>query len=926
METQTPEKNVGNNFTSPEEEIAHLRDQIREKEQQLEKRKSQQEKPESASFEAPPEPGYEAVQEYADESEENVLSPEYRMGDQRASEIVLDLEPEPHDKQMDELLGVMINDGLKNTLKVVRELDDPHLEDDFHRVLVQYIKEGYPLDGVKEGTPRFKALHRRLFEVILTPEDEEDKQRQVSELISAMEQFYAGILSLSADEKPGDFTLTIEMAVEHASEEVSFYLSVPDSRSEMLEKQLLSLFPNASVNEVPNDYNIFNHDGVSIGSRAEPSNRAIFPLKTYEEFDRDPVNVLLNAFSKLKREGEGAAVQIVMQPAGRRFYKKYTQAVEDIEDGEDVSEAIDLSFSFAGEMWDTAKDMFWSSKDEDEDEVSGPGQKGQDAIERIQKKTNSPIQSTNLRLVTSAHSRPRAEKLLFDLESSFSQFEEPHGNSLSFERVKKKQEEEFFHQYVFRLFDSSFELPLNVEELSSLVHFPVRDIEESRELKQSKASKAPAPLDLPDEGLLLGVNEYRGEETDIRMMEKDRMRHFYTIGQTGTGKTNLLKNMIKQDIKNGHGCCFIDPHGSDVQDLLAHVPQERFDDVIYFDPAHTARPMGLNMLEYDTDYPEQKTFVVNEMMNIFDKLFNMEQTSGPMFEQYFRNGTMLVLEDPSSGSTLLEVSRVLSDKQYRQRKIAASDNEVVNKFWVEIAEQADGQSSLENIVPYITSKFDNFLSNEIMRPIIAQQESSFDFREVMDNEKILLVNLSKGRLGDINANLIGLILVSKILMAALSRVDMPENERKPFYLYMDEFQNISTDSISAILSEARKYKLSLNVAHQYIDQLDDEIRDAVFGNVGSMAVHRVSSKDAEFMEDLYQPAFNKKDLMNVDNYNYFAKLLVDGEPVKPFSAKALPPTEGNKGQVEKLKEVSYLKYGRPRDEVEGEVMEKLENL
>jgi hypothetical protein len=413
----------------------------------------------------------------------------------------------------------------------------------------------------------------------------------------------------------------------------------------------------------------------------------------------------------------------------------------------------------------------------------------------------------------------------------------------------------------------------------------------------------------------------------VYLSDEDRLRHFYTIGQTGTGKTNLLTNMIKQDIKRGDGCCFVDPHGDVAENILAHIPENRYSDVIYFDPAYTDQPMGLNMLQYDESKPEQKTFVVNEMLSIFEKLFDFSAGgNGPMFQQYFRNGAMLALEGRGPQATILEISRVLSDDDFRQRMLAQSDNEVVNQFWIEVAEQADGEASLENIVPYITSKFDNFLSNEIMRPIIAQQESSFDFREVMDNQKILIVNLSKGRLGDTNANLIGLILVGKILMAALSRVDISEDERNPFYLYMDEFQNVSTDSISAILSEARKYQLSLNVAHQYIDQLDEDIRDAVFGNVGNMATHRISSKDAEFMEDLYQPVFDQSDLMNVDNYNYFANILVGGEPVKPFSAKAVAPTDGNPDQVEKLKQLSYLKYGRPREEVESEVMEKMKKM
>jgi len=918
---QSAREKLAHNLTSPEEEISHLRQKINDRhvESGSQSQESNAQKLEAENLER------EVVQDYT--NNENALAPEYRMGDQKAEEIVLSLKPEAHDKQMDELLGIMAEEGLGNTLRIVRGLDDPHIEDDFHRILIQYVKEGYPLDGVKEGTPRFKSLHRRLFEVVLTAKDEDDKERDIRELISATEQFYAGILTLGNKEKPGDFSISIEVAVENNSEQVSFYLSVPDIRTDMFEKQLLSLFPNAVVKETEDDYNIFNHDGVSVGSRVQADNRSIFPLKTYDDFNHDSLNVLLNAFSKLERSGEGAAAQIMLQPAGDTYYKKYTKAIEDIEDGEGLSEAIDVSPAFLSKMWGSTKEFFSTTKKNDEEEdFSGLGKREQDAIERIQEKTDSPIHRTNIRLVSSANSRSRAEKILFDLESAFNQFSEPHGNSLSFERVKDKHKDGFFHQYVFRLFDKKYLLPLNIQELTSLVHFPVRNLDDSRELKQGKSASAPPPLDIPESGLLLGVNKYRGNDTNIYLTEKDRMRHFYAIGQTGTGKTTLLQNMITQDIREGRGCCFIDPHGDVINDLLAVVPPERFKDVIYFDPAHTARPMGLNMLEYNTDYPEQKTFVVNEMLSIFSKLFDMQATGGPMFEQYFRNATLLVLEDPSSGSTLLEISRVLADKNFRERKLSNSDNPIVNQFWHEVAGKAGGDTSLENIVPYITSKFDNFLSNEIMRPIIAQQESSFNFREVMDEEKILLVNLSKGRLGDLNANLLGLILVGKILMSALSRVDIPAEERVPFYLYMDEFQNIATDSIATILSEARKYQLSLNVVHQYIDQLQDSIRDAVFGNVGSMAAYRVSSKDAEVLSEMYAPAFSQRDIMNVDNYNYFAKILANGQPVKPFSVSALPPTEGIKGQVEKLKKISYLKYGRDRDTVESEIMEKYKSL
>ena len=412
----------------------------------------------------------------------------------------------------------------------------------------------------------------------------------------------------------------------------------------------------------------------------------------------------------------------------------------------------------------------------------------------------------------------------------------------------------------------------------------------------------PAPYDIATSGVLLGVNSYRNIDTNIFMASEDRLRHMYVIGQTGTGKSTLLKNMIIQDVIAGNGVCMIDPHGVDVLDVLANVPKERYEDVIYFDPSHTESPMALNMLEYDHTHPEQKTFVVNELFSIFQKLYGaVPESLGPMFEQYFRNATMLVIEDPESGCTLLDVSRVMANKEFRQMKLSKCKNPVVTQFWTEVAEKAGGEASLANIVPYITSKFDVFLANDIMRPIVAQEKSSFDFRDIMDNKKILLVNLSKGRLGDINANLIGLILVGKILMAALSRADMVHGASSnfpPFYLYIDEFQNITTNSISTILSEARKYKLSLNIAHQFIAQLEEGIRDAVFGNVGSICSFRIGAEDAEYLEKQFSPEFTAKDIMNIENRNAIIKMLVNGSPAKAFNIRTLPPPAGNPGIVE----------------------------
>ncbi|MEK7117942.1 MAG: TraM recognition domain-containing protein, partial [Patescibacteria group bacterium] len=544
------------------------------------------------------------------------------------------------------------------------------------------------------------------------------------------------------------------------------------------------------------------------------------------------------------------------------------------------------------------------------------------AVAEIKKKIESPMVSCNLRLLASAGTEAEALEILEAMESSFNQFQNATGNSIKWKAAKKGELQTLVKNFSFRLFNENAKLPLNLKEITTMIHFHTALVKSGGELKQSRSATAPAPVDIPRSGILLGVNKNRAAETKVFMGEDDRLRHFYTIGQTGTGKSTLLKNMIIQDILAGNGVCMIDPHGNDIVDVLGNIPPERLDDLIYFDPAYTARPMALNMLEYDPNFPEQKTFVVNELFGIFRKLYgNVPEAMGPAFEQYFRNSALLVMEDPESGNTLVDMSRVLSDKSYRALKLSKCKNPLISQFWTN-AEKTTGEQGLSNYVQYVTNKFDVFLANDIMRPIITQEKSSFNFREIMDNKKILLVNLSKGRLGDINANLIGLILVGKILMAALSRVDLFGKDFPPFYLYLDEFQNITTDSIATILSEARKYKLSLNIAHQFIAQLEENIRDAVFGNVGSICSFRIGADDAEVLEKQFTPTFSSFDLMNIDNRNAYLKLLVNGKPVKPFNIETLPPPQGDPSKIEMIKELSYQKYGHPREEVEALIMQK----
>jgi len=764
------------------------------------------------------------------------------------------------------------------------------------------------------------SLHLVLYEIILPQSDaKKDPAKNFKDFISAMEQFYSGMAILRQNVFKSWFSgrpyFALELALEEVGEEASFYAAVPKNKRRLFEKHLEAFFPESRLEIKVDDYNIFNLEGKSAASYARLKESAILPIKTYKRLDVDPLENIANAFSKLNAKGEGAALQILVSPSAGAFKKKIRAALTLFKKGKNLSQIKnEISRSLFTKIILSIIDI--GSKNQPEKEQSSLDE---EAFKLVQEKYEKEVAEVNIRLVSSANTKEEAEAILKELESAFLQFSEPQGNTFSFKIAEGKDVKKLFHNFSFRFFDEKQVLHLNTAELASIFHFPVGQIA-SPVLKQLKAKDAPAPVNLLKEGMLLGVNSYRGKDTEVRLGPEDRRRHFYIIGQTGTGKSSFMENMVLQDIVSGKGVCMIDPHGPSVEVVLGQIPKERIEDVIYFDPANTSRPMGLNMLEYDKNYPEQKTFVVNELFSIFQKLYGaVPESMGPMFEQYFRNATLLVMDDPESGNTLLEIERVMTEKSFREHKLSRTQNPVVKNFWREVAEKAGGEAALQNIVPYITSKFDTFLANEIMRPIIAQEKSAFRFREIMDGGKILLINLSKGRLGDINAHLIGLIMVGKILMAALSRVDLSEENRRDFFLYIDEFQNITTDSIATILSEARKYRLDLIIAHQFIGQLDEKIKKSVFGNVGSIAGFRVGAEDAEFLEKHFAPVFNANDLMNIDNFNAYLKILINGQTSKPFNIRALPPKKGNLAVAESIKELSAIKYGVPREEVEREI-------
>lgn len=881
--------------------------------------------------------------------------------------IALELTPDANDKDMEHLMGIMQAKGIDAAMDEVTRMDNPHLEDDFHRLLVQLRRDGHKINGLKKGSWLDKALNFVLLEIAV-PEIPTSEGGSLKEICMKMEQIYQAIIPFVSLPEPIFFKdlrkraaiekehLTMEIAVSHAGEEATFYMAVPRNRQDAIEKQIYANFPKAHITEKKDDYNIFNQFGVSKVAYLTFYRPAPLPIKTADELNFDPLNALFAAFARISKEGEGAAVQIQVAGAGEYHTKRFRKVLEDLNKGKKSSTEVfrEHRYLVRTALWRrTAPDVYKATAETFKDKKDKKDEKHLDnvQIEKVSKKLKGIISAVNIRVAVSARTEERINQMMTEFDTIFGQYEDTQGNRFKFRYPESKEDtRDLMRSFIFRTFDrgplegwlkalylqffevthspdmyKSKAMPMNLSELSALFHLAIAGGTSSREAKTAGAKKAPAPPGLPQEGILLGRNTYSGVTTDIHMTPLDRMRHLYTIGQTGTGKTNFLKSLIIQDIENGDGVCFIDPHGVDVLDILSRIPKERYDDVIYFDPAYTDRPMGLNMLEYDPRFPEQKTFVVDEMFKIFQKLYGqVPEAFGPIFEQYFRNATMLVLEDPETGSTLMDISRVLADEEYRHLKLSRCRNPVIAHFWEEIAENVRGEGDLRNIVPYITSKFDIFIANEIMRPIVGQQRSAFNFEDIMNNRKILLVNLSKGRLGDTNANLIGLVLVGKIMMTALAR-DLSTNP-PPFYLYMDEFQNITTDTIATILSEARKFRLSLTMAHQYISQLIDKIKVAVFGNVGSIAVFRVGPDDAEFLVKQFAPIFAPGDLLKVDNFNAYLKLLANNKPAPPFTLETLPFHSGDPANVDALRHMSYQRFGRARDAVEAEIREKYNQI
>ncbi len=760
-------------------------------------------------------------------------------------------------------------------------------------------------------------------------EKEQPKTEQsIKEAISVAETLFSTIGGMKAERGFRAFwlgrrdVLSLEIVAHH--DLISFYVIVPKTIKQYIEQQIHAQYPSAEVLETE-DYNMFYPNYHVTGSYLCLTKSYIFPIKTYKNIGSDTLEAVINSLSKIKGQ-DGASIQIVIKSATKEWHKRGIRVAQAMHQGKRIGEAMSSAdSSIFSHIYNFMADNLskpLKTKDELGKEQYKMTQAETDMLKGIEEKTSKAGVDANIRLIVSAENKTLAEQYLQNMEHAFTQFNlYEYGNT--FRSVKSMfGQTELITEFIYRHFNEKRKILLNSEELASIYHFPL-PMDQTPKIRWLTAKKYSAPNNISNEGIVLGFNEYRGDKTEITIAKDDRRRHVYIIGTTGSGKSTLMASMIRQDIANGDGVCVIDPHGSLVDEVLEYIPKERIEDVILFDPSDVERPIGLNMLEANT--PEERDLVVQEMILIFYKLVTDPAMIGPMFEHNMRNAMLTLMADTEDPGTLVEIPRMFTDTEFQKYKLRSVTDTMVRAFWEkEMAKTTDYHKS--EMLGYLISKVGRFVENEMVRNIIGQRRSGFNFQNVLEQKKILLVNLSKGKIGEMPSYLLGLIMVSKLQIAAFRRASQTNKEHPDFYLYIDEFQNFITDSISTILSEARKYRLNLTVAHQYIGQLvngqDTKIKDAIFGNVGTIIAFRVGVEDAELIAKQFAPVFNDNDVMNIDKFNAYVRLLINNTASRAFNMAAYPPIKTSTNYIQTIKEISRLKYGVRRANINAEILDR----
>ncbi len=705
---------------------------------------------------------------------------------------------------------------------------------------------------------------------------------------------------------------------------VHYYAVVPLVLVDVIRQAVAAAYPSARLEEV-SDTNIFSKVGKmsgTIGGEFTLRKSFVYPISTYQESKRDASRALLNALSSASRE-DGIGVQFLLRPAYDGWAKVSESHVDNMKKNKGKKKGLAGGIAVRDIM-----EALWKPPENDEKDGSkNPEDKQLTSLEQaevdaISEKTRYPAYEILIRVVISSNTAARSQVLLKNVIAAFSLFDSPRNNGFKFSLTRNV--EEMTTAYIMRFFPQEIRSNiLNSVEMATLFHLPGSSAIPTSQVKRQMSKQVDGPTDVLDEGLLIGYNEFRGVKKPIRIGAKDRRRHVYIIGQTGVGKSVLQENMAYQDMMDGRGFAFIDPHGDLVESLLGKVPKERVEDIIYFNPSDMANPIGLNMFEFDT--PDQKDFLVQEAINMLYGLYDPGHTGivGPRLEHIFRNCALLLMADPAGG-TFIDVPKCLIDPEFVKSKLKYVRDQQVIDFWTKEFPASQRSNEAGEVISWVVAKFGPFISNDAMRNIIGQAKSGFNLREIMDNNKILLVNLSKGKMGELNSKLLGIIFVMKFQAAAMARADTPEDQRVDFSLYVDEFQNFATDSFESILSEARKYKLSLIMGNQFMTQLTDKIREAIIGNVGTVISGRIGVTDAELMVKKFQPTFDVDDLSKLPNFQSITSVMINNVPSAPFSMNWIPPMGQVNTQLrDALVRLSAAKYGKPRAIVEKEIFDRL---
>lgn len=747
--------------------------------------------------------------------------------------------------------------------------------------------------------------------------DERDLNEEVLSQAQVMYNIIASTVTKGLKSKVyGQRHLSFEIVAHEGL--IHYYVVAPMSLVDVIHQAVAAAYPSARLQEM-NERNLFSPAGRmsgTIGGEFTLRKDYAYPIATYQESKRDASRALLNALSGATRE-DGVGIQILIRPAQQGWAKNASGVASSIRKDKGSSKGFGKpdAKGLLEALWKPPETK--ESKPEDK-QLSSTEQSTVDAIED---KTRYPGYETLIRVVASSNTSARSQALMNNVVSAFSLFDSPSHNGFKFAVAKNM--DEFVTAYLFRFFPQGVtQNILNTVELSTLFHLPNQKSIPTSQVQRQAAKQVDGPTQLMDEGFLLGYNEFRGVKKPIRLAANDRRRHTYIIGQTGTGKSKLLENLAFQDMMDGKGFAFIDPHGDSAEELLGMVPKERVEDVIYFSPGDMEMPVGLNLFEFDNQ--DQRDFLIQETIGMLYKLYDPGHTGiiGPRYEHWFRNAALTIMSDPG-GSTFIDVPQVFNDQAFTDEKLKYITDRTVLDFWnKEMAQTSEANKS--EVLGWFVSKFGAFLSNEMMRNIIGQTKSGFDLRDIMDNKKILLVNLSKGKVGELNSQLLGMIFVMKFQAAAMGRADIPENEREDFSLYVDEFQNFATDSFESILSEARKYRLSLVLANQFMTQLTDKIREAIIGNIGTVIAGRIGITDAEILVKKFSPTFDAEDMARLPNFQTISSVMINNVPSAAFSMGLLPPMgQSNPELRDALKKLSAAKYGRPRAEVEREIFARL---